>query len=76
MVLVVTIPNTDVKMTETRKRRARNGVRKTVKRRKKTKKEGSMMYQSQRKEMGSPRYLLKIFLSHPPINFPNAELIR
>jgi len=48
-VLVVTIPNTAVKMNETRKRRATNGVRKTVKRRRRTKSEGSRMRGSKRR---------------------------
>jgi len=49
MVLVVTTPNTAVKMKDMRKRTARNGVRKMVKRKRKTKNEGSRMNQPKRK---------------------------
>jgi len=73
-VLVVTIPNTAVKMNETRKRRVTNGVRKRVKRKRKTKSEGSTMNQPKRKRnFSSPS---KISFNHPPTNFPTAELSR
>ncbi len=72
--LVVTIPKTAVKMNETRKRRAMNRVRKTVKRERRTKSEGSRMNQHKRKAM-----LLgpsKISFNHTPTKFPTAELSR
>jgi len=71
-VLVVTIPKTAVNINETRKRRATNGVRKTVKRKRRTKREGSRMNQPKRK----PNQPLpsKISFNHPPTNFLTAEL--
>jgi len=53
-VLVVTIPKTAVNINERRKRRATNGVRKMVKRRRRTKSEGRRMNQPKGKENKSP----------------------
>ena len=70
--LVVTIPKTAVKMKETRKRTERNGMRKVVKSKRRTKSEGRRKYQPKRK--GSTSIVPNNFSNQPPTNFPTSEL--
>jgi len=71
MVLVVTMPKMAVKIKEMRKRTERNGVKKTVKSRRRKKITGRRMNQPKRKRKKTTP---KISPNKRPTNFPTAEL--
>jgi len=76
MVLVVTVPKTAMKMSETRNVSTKNGIMKMMKRKRRTKSKGRWMYQLNRKKTMSTKSNtgLKTSCNHFSTNLVTADV--